>query len=189
MRRFSLSPRFCLRGGHGVHAPFAYHLITRVVQERAIYRDFSEIQALLRGSSRATYKRALLAYRIASHYPLSSIHPLAVAPSAFDQALLPLLQGACCSQVEGHPYGPFLPQDHFVFAFSTTNEAQGELTDTIRSIIEKRQPLILLLPPLVASSFRSLFASLSYGIRLKTPIGEVWILAPRLTKQTYRCCL
>lgn len=56
--------------GHGIHSPFAFHLITGVIYEKHRYYAFDDIEDALRKNQIETYNHTLhhLSYRLVRHF-------------------------------------------------------------------------------------------------------------------------
>lgn len=184
----SLWRRCFSHGGHGVHSPFAFELLTRVVEERSLYTAFDSIREVIRqqGRSEQDLKLAFLFYRLAAHYPIKRIQVLG-ADCSYMQELLPLLQRATCPSPLGHPYGPYPREDLFSLFFITEEAA-------LTQIIEEPPPAILLIPTWQNPSLKR--RTIQYfkegrlsGIRIDLPSAQLVISSPRFHLQQYKSTL
>ena len=184
----SLWRRCFSHGGHGVHSPFAFELLTRVVEERALYSAFDSIREVIRqqGRSEQDLKLAFLFYRLAAHYPIKRIQVLG-ADCSYMQELLPLLQRATCPSPSEHPYGPYPREDLFSLYFITEEAA-------LTQIIEEPTPAILLIPTwqnlsLKRRTIQSFKEGRLSGIRIDLPTAQLVISSPRFHLQQYKSTL
>lgn len=175
-------------GGHSVHSPFAFELLTRVVEERSLYSAFDSIREVIRqqGRSEQDLKLAFLFYRLAAHYPIKRIQVWGV-DSDYMQELVPLLERATCPSPLEHPYGPYPQEDLFSLYFITEETA---LTQTI----EEPTPAILLIPTwqnpsLKKRTIQSFKEGRLSGIRIDLPTAQLVISSPRFHLQQYKSTL
>ncbi|MGP1581268.1 MAG: hypothetical protein ACTTHD_00925 [Porphyromonas endodontalis] len=184
----SLWRRCFSHGGHGVHSPFAFELLTRVVEEKSLYSAFSSIRDVVHryGRKENDLKLAFLFYRLAAHYPIKRIQVLE-ADSDYMQELLPLLERATCPSPLEHPYGPYPREDLFSLYFITEEAA-------LTQIIEKPIPAILLIPTwqnlsLKRRTIQSFKEGRLSGIRIDLPTAQLVISSPRFHLQQYKSTL
>jgi len=184
----SLWRRCFSHGGHGVHSPFAFELLTRVVEEKSLYSAFASIRDVVHrhGRSEQDLRLAFLFYRLAAHYPIKRIQVLG-ADSDYMQELLPLLERATCPSPLEHPYGPYPRGDLFSLYFITEETA---LTQTI----EEPTPAILLIPTwqnpsLKKRTIQSFKEGRLSGIRIALPSAQLVISSPRFHLQQYKSTL
>lgn len=184
----SLWRRCFSHGGHGVHSPFAFELLTRVVEEKSLYSAFASIRDVVHryGRKENDLKLAFLFYRLAAHYPIKRIQVLE-ADSDYMQELLPLLQRATCPSPLEHPYGPYPREDLFSLYFITEEAA-------LTQIIEEPTPAILLIPTWQNLSLKR--RTIQYfkegrlsGIRIDLPSAQLVISSPRFHSQQYKSTL
>ena len=175
-------------GGHSVHSPFAFELLTRVVEEKSPYSAFASIREVVHrhGRSKHDLRLAFLFYRLAAHYPIKRIQVLG-ADCSYMQELLPLLQRATCPSPLGHPYGPYPREDLFSLFFITEEAA-------LTQIIEKPIPAILLIPTwqnlsLKRRTIQSFKEGRLSGIRIDLPTAQLVISSPRFHLQQYKSTL
>lgn len=175
-------------GGHSVHSPFAFELLTRVVEEKSPYSAFASIREVVHrhGRSEQDLKLAFLFYRVAAHYPIKRIRVLG-ADCSYMQELLPLLQRATCPSPLGHPYGPYPREDLFSLFFITEEAA-------LTQIIEEPPPAILLIPTwqnpsLKRRMIRYCKEGRLSGIRIDLPLAQLVISSPRFHSQQYKSTL
>lgn len=184
----SLWRRCFSHGGHSVHSPFAFELLTRVVEERALYSAFDSIREVIRqqGRSEQDLKLAFLFYRLAAHYPIKRIQVWG-ADCGYIQELVPLLERATCPSPLGHPYGPYPREDLFSLFFITEEAA-------LTQIIEGPTPSILLIPTwqnpsLKRRTIRYCKEGRLSGIRIDLPTAQLVISSPRFHLQQYKSTL
>ncbi|MFC2357900.1 hypothetical protein [Porphyromonas endodontalis] len=184
----SLWRRCFSHGGHGVHSPFAFELLTRVVEEKSPYSAFASIREVVHrhGRSKHDLKLAFLFYRLAAHYPIKRIQVLE-ADSDYMQELLPLLERATCPSPLEHPYGPYPREDLFSLYFITEEAA-------LTQIIEEPTPAILLIPTwqnlsLKRRTIQSFKEGRLSGIRIDLPTAQLVISSPRFHLQQYKSTL
>lgn len=184
----SLWRRCFSHGGHGVHSPFAFELLTRVVEEKSPYSAFASIRDVVHRHGRSEYdlRLAFLFYRLAAHYPIKRIHVLG-ADCDYMQELLPLLERATCPSPLEHPYGPYPRGDLFSLFFITEEAA-------LTQIIEEPPPAILLIPTwqnpsLKKSTIRYCKEGRLSGIRIDLPTAQLVISSPRFHLQQYKSTL
>lgn len=175
------------RGGHGVHSPFAYHLLTRVVEERAHYTAYEDLLKVAEDarSSQQAIREALFLYRLLAHYPISQItyagaHPL------FEKAVeLSLVTPS--SGVARHIYGPYTEEDRFRF-IAIDNDAD---LPSLNTLLE--EPTLLLLSITRNSRLKewahALYECLPYGIEVDFLSGKLFVLTPKLFKKSYKTTL
>lgn len=184
----SLWRRCFSHGGHGVHSPFAFELLTRVVEEKSLYSAFASIREVVHrhGRSKHDLRLAFLFYRLAVHYPIKKIQVLE-ADSDYMQELLPLLERATCPSPSEHPYGPYPREDLFSLYFITEEAA-------LTQIIEEPTPAILLIPTWQNLSLKR--RTIQYfkegrlsGIRIDLPSAQLVISSPRFHSQQYKSTL
>lgn len=175
-------------GGHSVHSPFAFELLTRVVEEKSPYSAFASIREVVHrhGRSKHDLRLAFLFYRLAAHYPIKRIQVLG-ADCSYMQELLPLLQRATCPSPLGHPYGPYPREDLFSLFFITEEAA-------LTQIIEEPPPAILLIPTwqnpsLKRRMIRYCKEGRLSGIRIDLPSAQLVISSPRFHSQQYKSTL
>ena len=164
-------------GGHGVHSPFAFELLTRVVEEKSPYSTFASIREVVHrhGRSKHDLRLAFLFYRVAAHYPIKRIQVLG-ADCSYMQELLPLLQRATCPSPSEHPYGPYPREDLFSLSF-ITEEVAILLVATWQNPSLKRRTI---------QYFKE--GRLS-GIRIDLPSAQLVISSPRFHSQQYKSTL
>ncbi|WP_462135156.1 hypothetical protein [Porphyromonas endodontalis] len=184
----SLWRRCFSHGGHGVHSPFAFELLTRVVEEKSPYSAFASIRDVVHRHGRSEYdlRLAFLFYRLAAHYPIKRIQVLG-ADSDYMQELLPLLERATCPSSLEHPYGPYPREDLFSLFFITEEAA-------LTQIIEEPPPAILLIPTwknpsLKRRTIQSFKEGRLSGIRIDLPTAQLVISSPRFHLQQYKSTL
>ena len=184
----SLWRRCFSHGGHGVHSPFAFELLTRVVVEKSPYSAFASIREVVHrhGRSKHDLRLAFLFYRVAAHYPIKRIHVLG-ADCDYMQELLPLLERATCPSPLEHPYGPYPRGDLFSLFFIMEEAA-------LTRIIEEPPPAILLIPTwqnpsLKKSTIRYCKEGRLSGIRIDLPSAQLVISSPRFHLQQYKSTL
>ena len=184
----SLWRRCFSHGGHGVHSPFAFELLTRVVEEKSPYLAFASIRDVVHrhGRKENDLKLAFLFYRLAAHYPIKRIQVLGV-DCDYMQELLPLLERATCPSPLEHPYGPYPRGDLFSLYFITEEAA-------LTQIIEEPTPAILLIPTWQNSSLKrrtiqSFKEGHLSGIRIDLPTAQLVISSPRFHLQQYKSTL
>ena len=175
-------------GGHGVHSPFAFELLTRVVEEKSPYSTFASIREVVHrhGRSKHDLRLAFLFYRVAAHYPIKRIQVLG-ADSDYMQELLPLLERATCPSHLEHPCGPY-PREDLFFLFFITEEV------ALTQIIEEPPPAILLIPTwqnpsLKRHTIRYCKERRLSGIRIDLPSAQLVISSPRFHSQQYKSTL
>lgn len=175
-------------GGHSVHSPFAFELLTRVVEEKSPYSAFASIREVVHrhGRSEQDLKLAFLFYRLAAHYPIKRIQVLG-ADSDYMQELLPLLERATCPSPLEHPYGPYPRGDLFSLYFITEEAA-------LTQIVEEPTPAILLIPTwknpsLKRRTIQSFKEGRLSGIRIDLPTAQLVISSPRFHLQQYKSTL
>ncbi len=116
MLRRKIHPKKYLRklfhkGGHNVHSPFAYKLLTAVVEEKAYYYKYHSLkQDLKKTRSKIHLPELRFLYRLAVHYPISSIRYYG-ENSHLEEILKDFPQNHPYPQQ--HCYGPFREQDCF----------------------------------------------------------------------------
>ena len=184
----SLWRRCFSHGGHGVHSPFAFELLTRVVEEKSPYSAFASIRDVVHrhGRSEQDLRLAFLFYRLAAHYPIKRIQVLG-ADSDYMQELLPLLERATCPSPLEHPCGPYPREDLFSLFFITEEAA-------LTQIIEEPLPAILLIPTwqnpsLKKRTIQSFKEGRLSGIRIDLPTAQLVISSPRFHLQQYKSTL
>lgn len=184
----SLWRRCFSHGGHGVHSPFAFELLTRVVEEKSPYSAFASIRDVVHrhGKSEQDLRLAFLFYRLAAHYPIKRIQVLE-ADSDYMQELLPLLERATCPSPLEHPYGPYPREDLFSLYFITEEAA-------LTQIIEEPTPAILLVgtwqnPSLKRRTIQYFKEGSLSGIRIDLPSAQLVISSPRFHLQQYKSTL
>ena len=184
----SLWRRCFSHGGHGVHSPFAFELLTRVVEEKSPYSAFASIRDVVHwhGRSEQDPRLAFLFYRVAAHYPIKRIQVLG-ADSDYMQELLPLLERATCPSPLEHPYGPYPREDLFSVYFIKEEAA-------LTQIIEEPPPAILLIPTwqnpsLKRRTIQSFKEGRLSGIRIDLPTAQLVISSPRFHLQQYKSTL
>lgn len=184
----SLWRRCFSHGGHGVHSPFAFELLTRVVEEKSLYSAFASIRDVVHrhGRSEQDLRLAFLFYRLAAHYPIKRIQVWG-ADCDYMQELLPLLERATCPSPLEHPYGPYPRGDLFSLFFITEEAA-------LTQIIEEPLPAILLIPTWQNPSLKR--RTIRYckerrlsGIRIDLPSAQLVISSPRFHLQQYKSTL
>lgn len=175
-------------GGHGVHSPFAFELLTRVVEEKSPYSTFASIREVVHrhGRSKHDLRLAFLFYRVAAHYPIKRIQVLG-ADCSYMQELLPLLQRTTCPSPSEHPYGPYPREDLFSLYFITEEVALSQ-------VIEEPTPAILLVatwqnPSLKRRTIQYFKEGRLSGIRIDLPTAQLVISSPRFHLQQYKSTL
>ena len=171
-----------------MHSPFAFELLTRVVEEKSPYSAFASIREVVHrhGRSKHDLRLAFLFYRVAAHYPIKRIQVLG-AYSNYMQELLPLLQRATCPSPLEHPYGPYPREDLFSLFFITEEVALSQ-------VIEEPTPAILLVatwqnPSLKRRTIQYFKEGRLSGIRIDLPSAQLVISSPRFHSQQYKSTL
>ena len=180
----SLWRRCFSHGGHGVHSPFAFELLTRVVEEKSLYSAFASIREVVHrhGRSKHDLRLAFLFYRVSAHYPIKRIQVLG-ADCSYMQELLPLLERATYPSPLEHPYGPYPREDLFSLFFITEEV-------TLSQVIEEPTPAILLVnPSLKRRTIQYFKEGRLSGIRIDLPSAQLVISSPRFHSQQYKSTL
>ncbi len=180
--------RLFATGGHGVHSPFAFELLTRVVEERkAVYGAYRVLEEAFHKGSSSLFALPLgqLFYRLIAHYPTQEVLLFGDAPLYLKEQV-PILQKAICSCPLVHPYGPYSREDCFVLGYGFDRQR-------IEELLENRQAAILLIPtyanPSIKRDVLRIFSSCSTGIRIDLPTAQLLVLTPRLLKKHYKSTL
>ena len=134
----SLWRRCFSHGGHSVHSPFAFELLTRVVEEKSPYSAFASIREVVHrhGRSKHDLRLAFLFYRVSAHYPIKRIQVLGAdcsymqelcnIPLAFGASLWPLPSG-----------GPILPLLYHGGGGSLSSNRRANSCDITRRYLAK----------------------------------------------------
>ncbi|MBB6275968.1 hypothetical protein [Porphyromonas circumdentaria] len=179
---------FC-RGGHGVHSPFAFTLLTRVVEERACYTAYENILDTPSwvASRKKTIKEreALLLYRIMAHYPIVDI--LYKGEEPLFQRLLGLLEPVTENTLREHAYGPYSEQELFHLVIV------DKVTDLFSERVLSEEPTILYVSMArdnwAKQCSKRFYANMSHGIEVDLLYGKLFVLTPNLFKNRYKSLL
>lgn len=174
------------RGGHGVHSPFVFNLLTRVVEERALYAAYQEILGLpsdtFISKMKIKEREALLLYRIMVHYPISQV--------LYKGEFLPFLRLLSLKPtiVEGgeehHAYGPYSKEE--IFRLIIVDEEKD--LPSPKGLWQ--EPTIFYLSTskrkYAKEWCRHFYELMPYGVEVDLLYSKLWIITPNLFKQRYK---
>lgn len=115
--------RLFRHGGHCVHSPFAYEMLTRVVEEQASYYFYDTLYSLAQHYrvSRQRVAEACFLYRLSVHYPICEIRYDGNCPLLHTVAEQQSQQPSISP--EKHAYGPFLPYECYRLIIAESTES------------------------------------------------------------------